>query len=115
MVDCVSQNWEVERASRIAHAVFPHVPVRLVGDSGLDDQKFFRLVMRLPHTHCIFRAQHNRWVEVYNERLDRWEREQLFDLAACADLPVPWPTTFTHPRHDRLYKRPICVFYGRFA
>jgi len=91
------------------------VPVRLVGDSGLDDQKFFRLVMRLPHTHCIFRAQHNRWVEVYNERLDRWEREQLFDLAACADLPVPLPTTFTQARNERLVTVHLGWFQVRFA
>ena len=55
-LDFVSQNWEIERAIRITHALFPHVPVRLVGDSGLDDQKFFQLVMRLPNTQCIFRA-----------------------------------------------------------
>ena len=115
MLDFVSQNWEIERAIRITHALFPHVPVRLVGDSGLDDQKFFRLVMRLPHTHCIFRAQHNRWVEVYNERLDRWEREQLFDLAACADLPVPLPTTFTHARNERLVTVHLGWFQVRFA
>ena len=38
------------------------------------------------------RAYHNRSVEVYNERLDRWEPEALFDLAACVSLPV---TLFT--------------------
>src|SRR5947209_2290104 len=53
-LDFVSQNWEIERAIRITHALFPHLPVRLVGDSGLDDQKFYRLVMRLPQTDCIF-------------------------------------------------------------
>jgi len=81
-LDFVSQNWEIERAIRITHTLFPHVPVRLVGDSGLDDQKFFQLVMRLPNTQCIFRAQHNRHVEVYNERGDRWEHERLLELAA---------------------------------
>jgi hypothetical protein len=69
-LDFVSQNWEMERALRLTHALFTHRPVRFVGESGLDDQKFSRLVMRL-HTHCIFRAQHNRHIEVYNERLDR--------------------------------------------
>ncbi len=100
-LDFVSQNWEIERAIRITHALFPHRPVCLVGDSGLDDQKFFQLVMRLPNTQCIFRAQHNRHVEVYNERLDCWEPERLFDLAACAYLPVSLQTTFTHARKQR--------------
>ena len=99
-LDFVSQNWEIERAIRITHALFPNRPVRFVGDCGLDDQKFYRLVMRL-HTHCIFRAQHNRCVEVYNERLDRWEPERLFDLAACAWTPLSFQTTFTHARQDR--------------
>ena len=114
-LDFVSQNWEIERAIRITHALFPSLPVRLVGDSGLDDQKFFRLVMHLPQTHCIFRAQHNRWVEVYNERLDRWEREHLFDLAACAHLPLTFQTTFTHARNERLVTVHLGWFQVRFA
>jgi hypothetical protein len=114
-LDFVSQNWEIERAIRTTHALFPHLPVRLVGDSGLDDQKFFRLVMRLPHTPCIFRAQHNRWVEVYNQRLDRWEREQLFDLAAYAHLPLTFQTTFTHARNERLVTVHLGWFQVRFA
>lgn len=89
--------------------------MRLVDDSGLDDQKFFRLVMSLPHTHGIFRAQHNRWVEVYNERLDRWEREQLFDLAACAHLPFTFQTTFTHARNERRVTVHLGWFQVRFA
>jgi hypothetical protein len=38
--------------------------LRLIGQSGLDDQQCFQLVMRLPDTHCIFRAQHNRHIKV---------------------------------------------------
>jgi hypothetical protein len=114
-LDFVSQNWEIERAIRTTHALFSPLPVRLVGDSGLDDQKFFRLVQRLSATDCIFRAQHNRWVEVYNGRLDRWEREQLFDLAACAHLPVTFQTTFTHARNERLVTVHLGWFQIRFA
>jgi len=101
LLDFVSQNWEIERAIRITHALFPHVPVRLVGDSGLDDQQFFQLLMRLPNTHCSFRAQHKRHVEVYNERLDRSSHERLFEVAACTYLPVALQTTFTHARKQR--------------
>ncbi len=114
-LDFVSQNWEIERAMRTTHALFPHLPVCLVGDSGLDDQKFFRLVMRLPHTHCIFRAQHNRHIEVYHERLDRWEPDRLFDLAACAHLPVTFQTTFTHARNERLVTVHLGWLRVRFA
>lgn len=110
----VSQNWEIERAIRITHTLFPQQSVRFVGDSGLDDQKFYRLVQRL-HTHCIFRAQHNRWVEVYNAPLDRWEREQLFDLAACAYLPLSFQTTFTHARKQHEVTVQLGWFKIRFA
>ncbi len=49
-LDFVSQNWEIERAIRITHALFPHLLVCLVGDSGLDDQKFYALEIRVPNT-----------------------------------------------------------------
>jgi len=52
-LDFVSQNWEIERAVRIIHALFPQLPVRFVGVSLLDDQKLYRLVMRL-HQHFVF-------------------------------------------------------------
>ncbi len=109
--DFVSQNWEIERAKRITHARFPHIPLRFVGDSGLDDQKFFRLAMRL-HTHCIFRAQHNRCVEVYNERLfdlatftpARKERQVTVQLGwlkiRFADLPEPMWALVVHQAED---------------
>lgn len=113
-LDFVSQNWEIERAIRITHALFPQVPVRFVADSGLDDQKFYRLVMRL-HQQCIFRAQHNRCIEVYNERLDRWEPERLFDLAASAHLSVALQTTFTHARKERQITVHLGWFKIRFA
>jgi hypothetical protein len=114
-LDFVSQNWEIERAIRTTHALFPHLPLCLVGDSGLDDQKFFRLVQRLPHTDCIFRAQHNRCIEVYNERLDRWERERLFDLAAYAYLPLTFQSTFTHAGTQRRVTVHLGWFQIRFA
>jgi hypothetical protein len=89
--------------------------VRFVGDSGLDDQKFYQLIMRLPSTQCIFRAQHNRHIEVYNERLSRWEHERLFDLAACAYLPVTFATTFTHGRKQQQVTVQLGWFKVRFA
>lgn len=114
-LDFVSQNCEIEQAIESTHALFPHLPLCLVGDSGLDDQKFFRLVQSLPATDCIFRAQHNRCIEVYNERTDRWESEYLFDLAAYAYLPFSFQTTFTHARRQRLVSVHLGWFQVRFA
>jgi hypothetical protein len=114
-LDFVSQNCEIEQAIENTHALFPHLPLRLVGDSGLDDQQFFRLVQSLSACDCIFRAQHNRCIQVYNERLDRWEDERLFDLAAYADLPLSFQTTFTHARKTRLVTVHVGWFQVRFA
>jgi hypothetical protein len=49
-------------------------------------------------------------VEVYNERLDRSSHERLFELAACAYLPVTFQTTFTHAR-----KQQVSVQLGWFS
>src|SRR5258707_832933 len=40
-------------------------------------------------------------IEVSNDRLDRWESESLFDLAACVPLPVTLLVDFTHARKVR--------------
>jgi hypothetical protein len=114
-LDFVSQNCEIEHAIQNTHALFPDLPLCLLGDSGLDDQKFFRLVQSLPATDCIFRAQHNRCIQVYNERADRWEDERLFDLAAYAHLPFSFQTTFTHARREHLVTVHLGWFQIRFA
>jgi hypothetical protein len=68
-----------------------------VGDSGLDDQKIFEW-MDLIDAESVIRTQHNRKVEVYNERLDRWEEELLDDLAAVVYLPLTLRVSFAHAR-----------------
>lgn len=98
--DFVSENREIYRAIRITRALFPHVKLRFVGDSGLDDQKIFRQ-MDLVKAEFIIRAHHNRKVEVYNERLDRWEEELLDDLTATVPLPLQLRVAFTHARKVR--------------
>ncbi len=115
ILDFVSQNCEIEQAIENTHALFPHLPLWLVGDSGLDDQKFFRLVQSLPASDCIFRAQHNRCIQVYNQRLDRWEEDYLFDLAACAYLPFSFQTTFSHAGRQRRVTVHLGWFQIRFA
>jgi hypothetical protein len=98
--DFVSENREIYRAIRITRALLPQTPIRFVGDAGLDDQKIFRQV-DLAKGEFIFRAGQDRRVEVYNERLDRWESELLQDLIATIRLPLNLRVTFTHARKTR--------------
>lgn len=101
-LDFLSQNWEIYRAIRTTHAVFPKRRVRFVGDCGLDDQKIFAW-MQFVQAEFVIRVQHlNRIVEVYNTRLDRWEREVLEDLVDTVPFSCTWQVLFTHARKTRL-------------
>jgi hypothetical protein len=97
----VSENREIYRAIRTTRALFPHINLCFVADSGLDDQKIFAQ-MDLVDAEFIIRACHNRKVEVYNERLDRWEEEMLDDLTATVPLPLELRVAFTHARKVRV-------------
>jgi len=99
--DFVSENREIYRAIRITRALFPDAKLRFVGDAGLDDKKIFHQVA-LVNGEFIFRACHNRKVEVYNERLDRWEPELLDDLTATVWFPLTLRVAFTHARKVRV-------------
>lgn len=98
--DFVSENREIYRAMRITRALFPETKLRFVGDAGLDDQKIFHQMARV-HAEFTIRASHNRTVEVYNDRLDRWEEELLDDLTASVPLPLHFRVAFTHARKMR--------------
>jgi hypothetical protein len=98
--DFVSENREIYRAIRTTRALFPETKLRFVGDAGLDDQKIFHQ-MDLVHAEFTIRACHNRIVEVYNDRLDRWEEELLDDLTASVPLPLKFRVAFTHARKVR--------------
>ena len=79
-IDFISQNKEIEQAFETTCRLYPGYQVRFVGDAGLDDQKMFAQVEHLEQ-EFVFRASHlERIVEVYNDRLDRWETETLQDL-----------------------------------
>jgi hypothetical protein len=99
--DFVSENREIYRAIRITRALFPAIPIRFVGDAGLDDQKIFAWVDRA-NAEFIFRSCHERRIEVYNDRLDRWEEELLSDLVATVPLPLRLQVNFTHARKVRM-------------
>ncbi len=98
--DFVSENREIYRAIRITRALFPETKLRFVGDAGLDDQKIFHQ-MALVHADFTIRASHNRTVEVYNDRRDRWEQELLDDLTASVPLRLKFRVAFTHARKVR--------------
>ena len=98
--DFVSENREIYRSIRTTRALFPDTKLRFVGDAGLDDQKIFHQ-MDLVRAEFTIRASHNRTVEVYNDRLDRWEEELLHDLTASVPLPLKFRVAFTHARKVR--------------
>jgi len=104
--DFVSENREIYRAIRITRALFPSAKLRFVADSGLDDQKIFAQ-MSLVNAEFIIRARHNRKVEVYNDRLDRWEEELLDDLTATVPLSLKLRVAFTHARRVRVVDRAL--------
>lgn len=98
--DFVSENRELYRAIRITRALLPGVPLRFVGDAGLDDQKLFHAIA-LVQAQFTIRATHDRWVEVYNDRLDRWEQELLHDLTPSVPLRLRLRVAFRHARRVR--------------
>jgi hypothetical protein len=99
--DFISENREIYRSIRITRTLFPEHKLRFVGDAGLDDQKIFRQV-DLVEGEFVIRASHNRRVEVYNDRLDRWEEELLDDLTSTVPLPLKLRAKFTHARKMRV-------------
>lgn len=106
--DFRSENIEIQRAIDATHQLFPEYRQRYVLDAGFDDQRWFtalgndELVIRLSHLERI--------VEVYNERLDRWEREALGDLVAVVPFSHQFDVRFTHARQARVTKMQIGWF-----
>jgi hypothetical protein len=100
--DFISQNKEVEQAFETTCRLYGGHKIRFVGDSGLDDQKMFVHVTNLEQ-EFIFRASHlERIVQVYNERLDRWETEKLQDLVESIPHQVTFQVLFKHAGKTRL-------------
>lgn len=104
--DFVSENREIYRAIRITRALFPDADLRFVGDSGFDDQKIFRQI-DLVQAKFVIRARHNRIVEVYNDRLDRWEEELLNDLTTTVPFSLRLRVAFSHARKVSLVDRDL--------
>jgi hypothetical protein len=95
----ISENWEINQAITTTNQLLADFKRRYVGDAGLDDQKLFA---SLSQDEFVIRASHlERLVEVYNDRLDRWETEHLQDLVDTLPFSHTFKVTFTHARKDR--------------
>jgi hypothetical protein len=100
--DFISQNREIQQAFEQTGRLYPDYTLRFVGDSGLDDQKMFTQVADL-QAEFVFRVCHlERMVEVYNERLHRWETEKLQDLVGCVPYQATFEVLFKHAGQERL-------------
>jgi len=100
--DFISQNREIERSFESTCQLFPQRRIRFVGDSGLDDQKMFAKVGELEQ-EFVFRASHlERIVEVYNDRLHRWETEPLQALVDTIPYQATFQVAFTHAGQKHL-------------
>lgn len=99
--DFLSQNKELEQALETTDQLYEGRKIRFVGDSGLDDQKMFAQVVKLEQEFA-FRVSHlERIVEVYNDRLDRWETEKLQDLVESVPYQVTFQVLFKHAGETR--------------
>jgi hypothetical protein len=99
--DFVSENEELKRAMRTIRTILRGPTVCIVADAGLDDQKMFSFAGQCD-LQFIIRSSHDRWVEVYNPRLDSWEEEKLKDLVATVPQTYCFKTTFTHAGRTRV-------------
>lgn len=100
--DFLSENIEIKKAIAATRRLLPPYRLRFVTDAGLDDQKLFAA---LAEDEFVIRASHlERLVEVYNDRLDRWEEESLGDLVAVTPFNHTFRVTFTHARKKRRAK-----------
>jgi hypothetical protein len=91
----VSENMELRRAVRTVRTVLTGKDICFIADAGLDDQKFFEYC-GAQQVEFIIRAAHDRWVEVFNARLNRWEPEHLKDLVDTVPGCLGFVTSFTH-------------------
>jgi hypothetical protein len=99
--DFISEGRELYRAIRITRTLLPQARLHFLGDSEMDDQKVFAQVALVQATFT-FRIKHwERLVEVYNDRLDRWETESVGELAATVPFALHLPVSFRHARKLR--------------
>src|SRR5258708_13146657 len=94
----LSENAELMVAMPNTRQLYPDLPLCFVADSGLADQKLCAHA-RTRNAAFIIRVKHDeRWVEVFNDRLQRFERETVGDLIATMPPLLKLETTFYHSR-----------------
>lgn len=109
--DFISENVEIQRAIDATNGLFPEGRLRYVLDAGFDDRKWFAA---LRDKEFVLRASHfERIVEVYNDRLDRWERETLGDMVDVVPFTHTFLVPFTHARKTRIATMQIGWFLIR--
>ncbi len=113
--DFVSQNLEVQRAIRETCGVLSGHPVCFVTDSEWDDDAMFAYIAAQPNATFVIRAKHNRRLQVYNERLKRWEDEYLWDLRDSMAGQVACQTVFRHAGQTHIGHSTLDWFQARFT
>lgn len=98
--DFLSENVEIHKAIEATTQRFAAYPLRFVLDAGFDDRKWFAALAA--HEFAIRVCHFERLVEVYNDRLDRWETEALGDLVEVVPFTHTFWIRFTHARKTRL-------------
>ena len=86
----LSQNREIQRAVRMTRALFPDKSLCFVLDAVGDDCKFFAWVEQAKATFVVRVGHPERIVDVWNERLKRWEATTIQELMEV----VLWQGTF---------------------
>jgi len=86
----LSQNREIQRAVRMTRALFPDKSLCFVLDAVGDDRKFFGWGEAENATFIVRVGHPERRVEVWNERLKRWEATTIQELMEV----VLWQGTF---------------------
>lgn len=113
--DFLSQNLEVQRAIRETCAVLRGHGVCFVTDSEWDDEAMFAYIAAQPDTTFVIRAKYNRRLQVYNNRLDRWEDEYLWDLRDSMAGQVACQTFFQHAGQTRVGHSTLDWLQARFT
>jgi hypothetical protein len=97
----LSENAELKAAMTTTRHLYPDRSLCFVADSGLDDQKLFAHARSINATFIIRVKHDKRLVDVFNDRLQRFERETVGDLIATMRPMLKLETTFTHARKTR--------------
>lgn len=101
--DFLSENLEIKASIETTCKLFSGWPIHFVGDAGLDDQKIFRWINTTQQTFTIRACHLDRLVEVYNDRLDRWEiEEHLQDLVETIPFAVTFEVLFKRAGKTRI-------------